>query len=561
MACIDMNTFCLALELPVWQQRYDPAGHWLVSTALAALPLLVLLTCMAVVRMKAHLSALMGLGTALLVAMLAFHMPGKLAAEAAAYGAGYGLFPIFWIIFPVIFLYGLTVRAGRFQMLQDCLMNVTGDSRLQLLLIAFSIGAFFEGAAGFGTPVAVCSTLLLGLGFAPLQAAGLALLANTAPVAFGALGIPVTALHGVTGIDTLILTRVIAALLVPFCVMVPFWVIWTFAGFKAMLEVWPAALVAGGTFAATQLFVARVHGPWLVDLSASLLSIAALILFLRVWKPKRILNARCEDVTGVAVVKTAGEGRRVLTAGTPWAILMLCVTIWGTPAFGHWLDGFSAVRWVIAGLDHVVFRMPPAVPTAAAEAAVFAFNWLSATGTGIFIAALIAAFAMRLPVKVVGEVLWQTVLNTRFTVITIAALMALGFVSRFCGLDATLGLAFARTGLLYPFFGTLVGWLGTASTGSDTSSNVLFGSLQKLTAQQLHISPALMASANSGGGVMGKMVAPQSVVIASTATGIYGKEGTILRFVFLHSFALACLMGIIVMLVVYLPWLNRMVLG
>jgi len=516
---------------------------------------------MGVVRLKAHLSALAGLGTALVVAVAAFHMPVKLAGMAAAYGAGYGLFPIFWIIFPVIFLYGLTVRAGRFQMLQDCLMNVTGDARLQLLLIAFSIGAFFEGAAGFGTPVAVCSTLLLGLGFAPLQAAGLALLANTAPVAFGALGIPVTALHGVTGIDTLVLTRVIAALLVPFCVIVPFWVIWAFAGFRRMVEVWPAALVAGGTFAVTQLFVARVHGPWLVDLSASLVSIAALLLFLRVWKPKRILNARCEDVTGVVCVPVEGESRRVMQAGMPWAILMVCVIVWGMPAFGRWLDGFSAVRWVIAGLDHVVFRMPPAVPLAAAEAAVFAFNWLSATGTGIFVAAIIAGFAMRVPVKVMGEVLWQTVLSTRFTVVTIAALMALGFVSRFCGLDATLGLAFARTGILYPFFGTLVGWLGTASTGSDTSSNVLFGSLQKLTAQQLGIAPALMAAANSGGGVMGKMVAPQSVVIASTATGIYGKEGSILRFVFVHSFVLACLMGVVVMLVVHWGWLGRLVLG
>ena len=561
MISIDMNLFCVGLALPGWQQGYDPAGRWWVSTVLAALPLLVLLVCMGVVKLKAHLSAVAGLGTALVVAVGVFHMPVKLAGMAALYGAGYGLFPIFWIIFPVIFLYGLTVRAGRFQMLQDCLMNVTGDARLQLLLIAFSIGAFFEGAAGFGTPVAVCSTLLLGLGFAPLQAAGLALLANTAPVAFGALGIPVTALHGVTGIDTLVLTRVIAALLVPFCVIVPFWVIWTFAGFRRMLEVWPAALVAGGTFAATQLFVARVHGPWLVDLSASLASIVALLLFLRVWKPKRILNARCEDVTGVVCIPAEGEGRRVMQAGMPWAILMVCVVVWGTPAFGRWLDGFSAVRWVIAGLDQVVFRMPPAVPQAAAEAAVFGFNWLSATGTGILVAALLAGFAMRVPVRVMGEVLWHTVLSTRFTVVTIAALMALGFVSRFCGLDATLGLAFARTGILYPFFGTLIGWLGTASTGSDTSSNVLFGSLQKLTAQQLGIAPALMAAANSGGGVMGKMVAPQSVVIASTATGIYGKEGSILRFVFLHSFVLACLMGVVVLLVVHWGWLGRLVLG
>ena len=309
-----------------------------------------------------------------------------------------------------------------------------------------------------------------------------------------------------------------------------------------------------------QLLVARLHGPWLVDLSAALCSIGALVLFLRIWKPKRILNARCEDVTGVVRVKVEGEGRRVMRAGMPWMILMVCVTLWGMPFFGRWLDGLSVVRWAVLGLDKVVYRMPPAVPHAAAEAAVVGFNWLSATGTGIFVAALLAALAMRMSWRQVGEAFWGAVVTTRFTLTTILALMALGFVSRFCGLDATLGLAFARTGVLYPFFGTLVGWLGTASTGSDTSSNVLFGSLQTMTAQQLGVSPALMAAANSGGGVMGKMVAPQSVVIASTATGIYGKEGTILRFVFLHSLALACLMGVLVMVVVYWPWLNRLVL-
>jgi lactate permease len=555
-----MNVICAVVGPGSWLQGYDPAHRWWLSTIWAALPLVVLLTAMGVLRIKAHLAALMALGTALVVVTTLFHMPVKLAGLAAVYGAGYGLFPIFWIIFPVIFLYGLTVRAGRFQLLQECLVNVTEDSRLQLLLIAFAIGAFFEGAAGFGTPVAVCSTILLGLGFRPLQAAGLALLANTAPVAFGSLGIPVTALHGVTGLDTLLLTRVIAAMLVPFCLMIPFWVIWTFAGFKGMLEVWPAALVAGGVFGGVQYFVARVHGPWLVDLAASICCIAALVGFLRVWKPKRILNAKCEDVTAEARAGTAGQGRTVLRAGLPWAILVVCVTVWGTPQFGHWLDGFSAVRWAVGGLDKVVFRMPPAVPQPAAEGAVYGFNWLSATGTGILVAAVIAGLAMRLGVKDFGAALWSTVKTTRFTVVTIAALMALGFVSRFCGLDATLGLAFARTGVLYPFFGTLIGWLGTASTGSDTSSNVLFGSLQKLTAQQLGISPYVMASANSGGGVMGKMVAPQSVVIASTATGIYGKEGSILRYVFLHSLAMACLMGVVVAVVVYVPWVNRLVL-
>jgi lactate permease len=407
----------------------------------------------------------------------------------------------------------------------------------------------------------VCGTVLLGLGFKPVQAAGLALLANTAPVAFGGLGIPIIALHGVTGLDTLVLTRVVAVLLTPFCLLVPFWLIWAYAGFKAMLEVWPAVLVAGVTFALTQLTVARLHGPWLVDIIASVVTITALVLFLRVWKPKRILNAKLEDVTHLSRGVNSGRASVVFRAALPWIILTMFVTLWGAPKYGAWVDGLSTMHLHVPGLDHVVSRMPPAVPKAAAEPAVFVFNWISATGSGIFLAALLAAFAMGLRSRQVGVTLMETIKATRFTMVTIAALMGLGFVTRFCGMDATLGLAFARTGVLYPFFGTLIGWLGTASTGSDTSSNVLFGSLQKLTAQQLNISPYIMAAANSGGGVMGKMVAPQSVVVASTATGIYGKEGSILRFVLLHSLALACLMGALVSFFIYCPALTKFLLN
>ncbi len=544
-----------------WAQGYDPTHHWWLSTAWAALPLLVLLTTIVGFKLKAHRAALLALATAFAIAVFVFHMPVILASLAAAYGAGYGLFPIFWIIFPVIFMYHLTVKAGRFVLLQQCMTDITEDSRLQLLLIAFCLGAFFEGAAGFGTPVAVCGTILLGLGFKPVQAAGLALLANTAPVAFGGLGIPIIALHGVTGLDTLVLTRVIAVLLTPFCILVPFWLIWAYAGFKAMLEVWPAIFVAGVTFAFTQLMIARLHGPWLVDIIASVVTITALVLFLRVWKPKRILNAKLEDVTHLSRGVNAGRASVVFRAALPWIILTMFVTLWGAPKYGAWVDGLSTIRLHVPGLDRVVSRMPPAVPKAAAEPAVFVFNWISATGSGIFLAALLAAFAMGLRGRQVGATLMETVKATRFTMVTIAALMGLGFVTRFCGMDATLGLAFARTGLLYPFFGTLIGWLGTASTGSDTSSNVLFGSLQKLTAQQLNISPYIMAAANSGGGVMGKMVAPQSVVVASTATGIYGKEGSILRFVLLHSLALACLMGLLVSFFIYCPALTKFLLN
>ena len=544
----------------IWPQAYDPAHRWWLSTFWAALPLLLLLLLLAGFKLKAHAAALIALAAALVVASMIFHMPAHLALLATVLGAGYGLFPIFWIIFPVIFMYQLTVRAGRFKLLHECLVGVTGDSRLQLLLIAFLFGAFFEGAAGFGTPVAVCGTILLGLGFSSLEAAGLTLLANTAPVAFGALGIPVVALAGVTGLDTLVLTHVIAALLTPFCLLVPFWLIWVYAGYKAMVEIWPAILIAGATFGGSQLLIAMLHGPWLVDITAAVVSSTVFVLFLKVWKPKRILNAARQDVTHLPSSLSRNHAKVAIKAAVPWVILTVCVAVWGTPKFTKWIDSISTIKIPIHGLDHVVYRMPPVVAAPTPETAVFTFNWLSATGTGIFIAALIAAVIVGLRPAEIAKVFWQTVVSTRFTMITIAALMSLAYITRFCGLDATLGLAFARTGVIYPFFGTLVGWLGTASTGSDTSSNVLFGSLQKFTAQQLGISPFLMASANSGGGVMGKMIAPQSVVVASTATNAYGSEGSIMRFVFLHSFVLACLVGILVTILVHSPTLSRWVL-
>ncbi len=540
-----------------WPQNYDPVGSWWVSALLAALPLLLLLTLMLGLRMKVHRASLITLCVAVLVAIGLFHMPVKLAGLALGYGMAYGLFPIFWIVFPVIFMYELTVRAGRFALLQQCLTGLTQDARLQLLLIAFALGAFFEGAAGFGTPLAVCGTLLIGIGFAPLEAAALALLANTAPVAFGGLGTPVVALHGVTGLETLQLSRAIGILLTPFCVLIPFWLIVAFAGFQAMIEVWPALLVAGALFGTVQLLIASFHGPWLVNIVASIACIGALVLLFRIWKPKRLLDPQLNDITRSAAALCRPERSVVVRAIVPWAILTVCVALWGTPAFAHMLDRISAFAVPIPGLNGVVLRMPPVVPVAHAEAAVFSFNWLSATGTGIFLAAIVSAFVMGLRPAEIFDTLRLTLWRTRFTMITIATLMGFGFLTRYCGLDGVLGLAFARTGAFYPFFGTLIGWIGTASTGSDTSSNVLFGSLQKLTAQQLGIAPVLMAAANSGGGVMGKMIAPQSLVVASTATGIYGNEGGILRRVLVHSFVLASLMGLAVLVMLHVPSLMR----
>jgi lactate permease len=427
------------------------------------------------------------------------------------------------------------------------------------LLIAFALGSFFEGTSGFGTPVAVCSAILLSLGFKPLQAAGLSLLANTAPVAFGAMGIPLVALHGVTGIDTLALTRTTATILFPFDLIVPFWLIWAFAGFSAMLEIWPAILAAGATFAVTQYLMAVYSGPSLIAVVAAAATIAVLVVLLRFWQPRRTLNVNLEDISGEVRAHHGLEAGTIFKAWLPWMILSVVVFAWGLPQVAAAMDAHSTVKFVVAGLHNVVQRVPPVVSAATPEPAIFNLNWLTATGTGILLAAFVAGLLMGLgPVSLLQAFL-RTVFNIRYTFVTIAAMMAIGYVTRYCGLDATLGLAFARTGAFYPFFGTLIGWLGTASTGSDTSANVLFGSLQRMTARQIGISPVLMCSANAAGGVMGKMIAAPSVVVASTATQSYGQEGSILRFVFLHSLALACLAGVAVSLLAYVPALSGLI--
>ena len=534
-----------------WAQVYDPTGHWWLSTMLAALSVVVLLGAMAVLRIKAHVAAVIGLLTALAVAVAVFHMPVRLALTTTAYGAGYGIFPICWIILPVIFLYQLTVETGRFRTLQQSLANITDDGRLQLLLIAFALGAFIEGAGGFGAPVAVCGAILISLGFRPIQAAGLSLIANTAPVAFGSLGIPTIALHAVTGLDVLVLTRMIAIILIPFCILVPFWLVALYAGFRGMLEVWPALLVSGVTFAVTQGLMAIFTGPGLVDIAAAVATIVVLIVFLRFWKPKRVLNAKGQDITGLVRTRHEHSAGAIFKAWLPWLTLSVVVFVWGIPQFSQWMDRNTSIGIPVAGLHNFVQRMPPVSLAPTPEPAIFSLNWLAASGTGILVAALLAGFLMGLGPRSLLRALVRTAFTVRYTVITIAAMLGLGYVMRYCGLDATLGLAFARTGALYPFFGTLIGWVGTATTGSDTASNVVFGSLQQVTARQIGVSPMLMVSANAVGGVMGKMIAAPSIVVASTATESYGQEGTILRYVFLHSLALASLVGVLVFLMAY----------
>jgi lactate permease len=531
-----------------WQQSYNPLDNQLLSTLAAFLPALILLACLGLLRLKAHHAALIGLAAALLVAVLLFGMPPGMAAAGALFGMAYGLLPIGWIIFNVIFLYRLTEEKGLFRVLQGSLTTLTGDRRLQLVLVAFCFGAFLEGAAGFGTPVAVSASLLVGLGFPALAAAGLALIANTAPVPYAGLGTPLVALQAVTGLDLRALTTAVALQLSLFDVLIPFWLVWAFAGWRAMLEVWPALLVAGGSFALAQLLVAWLHGPWLVNIVSALVSLAALVLFLRVWQPRRAWR-----LAGEGDSATESHPRRdVMRAWTPWLMLSGLVFVWGLPQVRTWLDGFSLVKIPVPGLHLLALRVPPIVAQARPEPAVFDLAWLSASGTAILLAAVIAGLWMGYRP---GELLVRyamTFQQVRLSLLTIAAMMAIGFVARYAGLDAAMGLAFARTGALYPFFGTLLGWLGVFITGSDTSSNVLFGSLQRITAERLGFDPTVMSAANSSGGVMGKMVNAQSIVVAATAVRQAGKEGEILRYVFFHSLALAALVGLVVMGMAYL---------
>jgi lactate permease len=468
-------------------------------------------------------------------------------------------------------MYQLTVDSGRFDVLQKSLTGITQDRRLQLLLIAFSFGAFFEGAAGFGTPVAVTAALLIGLGFRPLQASGLSLIANTAPVAFGALGTPIVALAKVTGFSEITLGAMAGRILPFFSLIVPFWLIWAFVGFAAMLEIWPAILVAGGSFAVTQYWVSNHHGPWLVDVVAAVVSMACLIAFLMIWHPRRIWTLEGEEAKTSYKASHGYRTGEVVRAWVPWVILSVLVFCWGTQTGKRIMNNASfnpAVKttsnltnpqFPVPGLHNLVERTPPVVAKNAKEPAIFGLNWLSATGTSILLAGIISGLVMGFSVPQIFACYMKTIAKVRFSLITIGAMMAVGFMTRYAGLDATMGLAFARTGHLYPFFGTLLGWLGVALTGSDTASNVLFGSLQKISAQQVGVSPILMSAANSCGGVMGKMIDAQSIVVASTATEWYGHEGDILRFVFFHSIALACLVGILVYLMAYVAPFTHLV--
>ncbi len=534
-----------------WTQNYTPLFNSLAaSTLVAVAPVLTLLGLLVFFRVPAHKAALAGLGVVLTAALLVYHMPAGLALAAAGYGALYGLLPIGWIVLNVIFLYDVTVQTGQFEIIQQSIAGLSADRRIQTLLVAFSFGAFIEGAAGFGAPVAISAAMLISIGFRPLQAATLSLIGNTAPVAFGSLGIPLVSLAQVTGLPLDQLSAMVGRQLPFFSVLIPFWLIAVLAGGRAMVAVWPACAVAGLSFGLTQFLVSNLHGPWLVDTASSLVSLAALLLLLRFWQPRDVWRF-AEDAAGAAAVRQP-SATQLWRAWSPWLALTILVFLWALPATKAVLSGVAEFKFPIPGLHLAVLKAPPLAPELRPESALYVLNPLSATGTAPLLAALAAGLWLGLRPLELLRAYRRTLWRVRFSLLTICSMLALAFASRYAGLDSTLGLAFASTGALFPFFSPLLGWLGVALTGSDTASNVLFGNLQQITAQQVGISPVLAAAANSTGGVMGKMIDAQSIVVASVATGQHGEEGRILRKVAWHSVALALLTGLLVLAQAYL---------
>jgi len=526
-----------------WTQNYDPCGNPYLSAMVASLPIFVLLGLLAIFHVKAQFAALAGLCVSLLIAIGVYQMPAKMALLAAANGAAYGLFPIGWIVLTAIFTYDISVATGKFDVLKRSIATLADDRRIQVLLIAFSFGAFIEGAAGFGTPVAISAAMLIGLGFKPLPAAGLALIGNTAPVAFGALGAPIIVLARVTELPLESLSMMVGRQLPLFSLIVPFWLIWTMTGWRGMLEVWPACLAAGLSFGIMQFVISNYHGPWLVDVISAIVSIVALVALLRFWQPKTVWRYPDESA---AVKEIAPSTREMWIAWLPWIIVSMMVFVWGLPQVKGQLNAWTKSEFAVPGLHLKVVRDQPVVSAPTPEKAIYECNWLSATGTALFLASMISGLLLGLSPRKLAILFVGTLQRTTTSLVTISVMLAIGYTTRFSGLDASMGLAFAGTGLLFPFFSPLLGWLGVALTGSDTSSNVLFGNLQQITAERLGISPILAAAANSSGGVMGKMIDAQSIVVAGIATGQHGQEGTILRYVFMHSIALAIMVGLVV---------------
>jgi lactate permease len=562
-----------------WTQNYDPFGHPWLSTIVAALPIIVLLGLLAGFKVRPHICAIAGATTALLCAALVFGMPVKLAAASFLYGVGFGLLKIVWIVIAAVFLYDISVETGQFEIMKESVAAITPDRRLQLLLVAFCFGSFIEGSAGFGAPVAIAGAFMIGLGFRPFQAAVLNLIANTAPVAWGAIGTPVHTLALVSALPDADLNKMIGRILPFTAIIVPFWLVRTMVNWQETFEVLPAILVVGLSFAGMQYFWSNHVDSNLVDIAAGVFSLVLTVIFLRVWRPKKVWRfaderaAEPSVVEGASVRDVMGDRWKVAAAPTvsstikrsagqvarawmPFAILSIFVLCWGLPSIKAAMGkattpSFSTGGWNFPYLHKAVLRAEPVVMKATPENAKFDFNWLTSTGSGCFLAALLAGTILGLKPGELFRIFRRTLYRMRFAIIAMSCMLGLGYITRYSGMDAVLGLAFTRTGWFFPFFGTYIGWLGVALTGSDTSSNALFGGLQRITAEQLHLNPILMCSANSAGGVMGKMIDAQSICIATAATNQVGSEGSIFRFVFWHSVALAAIVGTIVMLYAY----------
>ncbi len=555
-----MPTLLIAAGDAAWRQVYEPHGwSWLPSALVAALPVVALLLALTVFHQSAPRAALIGSIAAFLLAVLFIGMPWGMALRAFALGAANGLLPIGWIVFTAMFLFQITVDTGQFEIMKASIARLTADRRLQVLLIAFSFGAILEGAAGFGTPVAISAALLVGLGFRAFPAAVLCLIANTAPVAWGSIGTPLLMLEKVSGLRLEDLSAMNARILPFMSLLVPLWLVRSMTTWKETREVLPAILVSGGSFAVTQLLWGNFVNVGLVDIIAGAVSLLATALFLSRWKPARIWRFPEEAAAADPDSGPRHTRGQVFRAWLPFLVLFVFVVGWGLLREAVKLDGkkIDAYGWAnlkmpVSGLDQQVVRVPPVEAHEKPEAAVYELKWLTATGTGVLLACLVASLLLRQPARALGRSFVSTCKRMTVPLLAIVPMLGLAFLTRYSGADAILGLAFTHTGFLYPFFGTFLGWLGVALTGSDTASNALFGSLQRITAEQLGLPPVLMASANSAGGVMGKMVDAQSIVVAATATNLVGQEGPILLKVMIHSIALTAIVGVIVMIFAYL---------
>jgi len=549
----------------MWQHNYEPVGGSLgLSAVVAAIPILVLFVMLGIRRKPAWMSALAALASAMLVALVVYGMPVQLAVISTIYGAAFGIFPIAWIVFTSILLYRLAVYTGKFEIIKDSIGSLTNDRRLQAMFIAFSFGAFIEGAAGFGAPVAISGAMLAGLGFNPFYAAGICLIANTAPVAFGSIGIPVTTLANVTGLPVLALSGMVGKLCAMVSVIIPGYLIVVMAGRRRALEVLPAIVACGVSFAGMQYTVSNYVGPELTDIASSLTCIAVMVLVLKLWKPKIIM--RLEGDTPVTVAARTHSGGEIFVAWLPYLFLVVFVLVWGEPdvkaAMNRWTDSLlpeslpqSATLLnglLVPGLHNLITRIPPVTPTPAPYAAPYEFNWLTASGTACLFAAIATAIVLRVKVSQFVDVYIATFKQLWLAIVAIALMLALAYLMNYSGMTSTLGLALAASGWAFPFFSAVLGWLGVFLTGSDTSANALFGNLQVVTATALNLNPVLMASVNSAAGVMGKMISVQSIAVAVAATGMTSAdEGKLFRFTIKHSIFLMCVMGILSMLFAY----------